>query len=156
MLRTDYLAFSHDTGRQVRDAHGRVGLVDVLAAGARGAVGVDAQVRRVDLHRLRLVGLGQCGDRARAGVDAPLRFRRGHALHAMTTRLELELPVDAVTDQPDHHVLVAAHFARTLADELGAPALALRIAGVHAQQVAREQGRFVPAGPGSNFQKGVA
>ena len=35
--------------RAVGDAHGRVGLVDVLAAGARGAVGVDLQVVVVDL-----------------------------------------------------------------------------------------------------------
>ena len=35
-----------DAGRQVGDAHGRVGLVDVLAAGAAGAHGVDADVLR--------------------------------------------------------------------------------------------------------------
>ena len=39
----------HDAGRQVGQAHRRVGLVDVLAAGARRAVGVDAQVLLVDL-----------------------------------------------------------------------------------------------------------
>ena len=38
-----------DAGREVGDAHGRVGHVDVLAAGARRAVGVDAQVLLVDL-----------------------------------------------------------------------------------------------------------
>jgi hypothetical protein len=36
-------------GRPVGDAHRRVGLVDVLAAGARRAVGVDLQVVVVDL-----------------------------------------------------------------------------------------------------------
>ena len=39
----------HDAGGQVGEAHRRVGLVDVLAAGARGAVGVDAQVLLVDV-----------------------------------------------------------------------------------------------------------
>jgi hypothetical protein len=33
-----------DAGRHVGDAHRRIGGVDVLAAGARGAVGVDAAV----------------------------------------------------------------------------------------------------------------
>ena len=41
VLRAVVLALHDDVGRQVRDAHRRVGLVDVLAAGARGAVGVD-------------------------------------------------------------------------------------------------------------------
>ena len=46
-------SFWQDTtmpGRQVGEAHGRVRLVDVLAAGARRAVGVDAEVLLVDLH----------------------------------------------------------------------------------------------------------
>ena len=84
------LAFHHDAARQVRDAHGRVGLVDVLAAGAGGAVGVDAQIRRIDLDLLHLVELRQDGDRHRGGVDAALRFGRRHALHAMRAGLELQ------------------------------------------------------------------
>jgi hypothetical protein len=44
VLRALVLALDDDARRQVRDAHGGVGLVDVLAAGAGGAVGVDAQV----------------------------------------------------------------------------------------------------------------
>src|SRR3954447_19089261 len=48
-LRALVLALHNDAGRAVRDAHGRVGLVDVLAAGARRAVGVDLQVVGVDL-----------------------------------------------------------------------------------------------------------
>ena len=49
MLRALVLARHDDAGRQVRDAHRRVGDVDVLAAGAARAVGVDAQVLLVDL-----------------------------------------------------------------------------------------------------------
>jgi hypothetical protein len=36
------LALDHDAGRQVGDADRRLGLVDVLAAGAGGTVGVEA------------------------------------------------------------------------------------------------------------------
>src|SRR5579872_2707455 len=40
VLRALVLALHHDAARQVGDAHRGVGLVDVLAAGARGAKGV--------------------------------------------------------------------------------------------------------------------
>ena len=72
-----------------------VGLVDVLAAGAAGAEGVDAQLGRVERDLLGLVGLGQHRDRAGAGVDAALGLGRRHALHAVAAGFELELRVDA-------------------------------------------------------------
>ena len=53
-----------------------------------------------------------------------------------------------------HHLLVAAELGGRLTDELAAPAAALRIAGVHAQQVAGEQGRLVAAGTSANFHEG--
>ena len=48
-LRALVLALDDDSGRQVRDPDGRVGLVHMLAAGALRAVGVDAKVVLVDL-----------------------------------------------------------------------------------------------------------
>src|SRR5690606_25114389 len=45
------LRFDHDAAGQVGDADRRVGLVDVLAAGARRAEGVHPQVGRIDLDR---------------------------------------------------------------------------------------------------------
>ena len=116
------LALGDDAGRDVRDAHRRVGLVDVLAAGAAGAVGVDAQVGRVDLHRLRLVGLGQHGDRAGAGVDAALGLGGRHALHAVAAGFEAQLAEDLVADDAHHHFLVAAELALAFAHDLAAPA----------------------------------
>ena len=156
MLAAVVLALGHDAGRDVRDAHGGVGLVDVLSARAARAVGVDAQVGRVDLHGHGLVGLGQHGDRAGAGVDAALRLGGGHALHAMAARLEAQVAENVVADDAHHHFLVAAEFALALAHDLAAPAGALAIARVHAQQVAREEGRFVAARARADFEKGVA
>src|SRR5690606_20998287 len=46
MLRAVVLTLNDDTGGHVRDTHGRIGLVDVLTAGAAGPVSVDAQVGR--------------------------------------------------------------------------------------------------------------
>jgi hypothetical protein len=54
-LRALVLALHDDVRRAVRDPHGRVGLVDVLAARARRAVGVDLQVVVVDLDVAALV-----------------------------------------------------------------------------------------------------
>ena len=46
------LALSHDAGGDVRHAHGAVGAVDVLAARAARAVGVDAHILHVDFKVL--------------------------------------------------------------------------------------------------------
>src|SRR5580692_9200466 len=50
VLGTLVLAGDHETGRQVGDPHRRVGDVDMLAARAGAAEGVDAQVLLVDGH----------------------------------------------------------------------------------------------------------
>src|SRR6185312_2468827 len=47
VLRALVLAFDDDAGRKVRDADRRIGLVDVLAAGAGRAVGVDLEIDRI-------------------------------------------------------------------------------------------------------------
>jgi hypothetical protein len=63
----------------VHDAHGRLGLVDVLAAGAAGAHGVDAQVVGPDVD-VDLLGLGQHRHRSRP------RCARGPWLSVSGTR----------------------------------------------------------------------
>src|ERR1700722_7074505 len=65
------LAGDHDPGRQVRDAHRRVGRVDGLAAGTAGTVDVDAQFVLVDLHVHR-VCLRRHEHASGGGVDAAL------------------------------------------------------------------------------------
>ena len=65
------LAAHHDAGRQMGDAHGRVGGVHTLPAGTGRAEHVDTQVVGVDLD-VDLLGLGQHEDPGRGGVDAAL------------------------------------------------------------------------------------
>jgi len=55
----------------VPDAHRRLGLVDVLSAGAAGPHRLDDEVVLLDLD-LDGVGFGQDGDGGRGGVDAAL------------------------------------------------------------------------------------
>src|SRR5690606_13105692 len=124
------LGLDHDAGGQVGDADGRVGLVDVLAAGARGAEGVDAQVGRVHLDRLAVLLDRDDRHRCRRGVDAPLGLGLGHALHAMGAGLELQAGVDAGAVDPRDHLAEAAVFAGTGRFDLHPPALALGVARV--------------------------
>src|SRR5574343_984814 len=108
VLRTTVLAFGNDAGRQVGDAHRRVGLVDVLAASTGGTEGVDAQVGRVEVDVLDLVGFRHHGNGARRGVDAPLGFGLRHALHAVAAGVELQARISAVAGQPADDFAVAA------------------------------------------------
>jgi hypothetical protein len=85
VLRAVVLALHDDTGRHVGDADRRVGLVDVLAAGAGGAEGVGAQVGGVDLDLDRVVDFGidvkagEAGVAAARGVEGRLAHQAVHA-----------------------------------------------------------------------------
>src|SRR5438445_10516591 len=70
VLRAVVLALHDDAGRDVREAHRRIGLVDVLAARARGTEGVGAHVGGVDLDLDRVVDLG-VDEHAREARVAP-------------------------------------------------------------------------------------
>ena len=73
----------------MRQAHGRIGLVDVLAAGAAGAVGVGAHVGGVDVDLDRVVDLGidkQAGKRGVAPARAVERRFAHQAVHAGSVR----------------------------------------------------------------------
>src|SRR5690606_10814034 len=134
VLRALVLAFDHDAARQVRDAHGRVRLVHVLSACAGGAEGVDAQVGVVDLDVLDLVQLRKDRHGDRRGMDAALRLRCRHALHAVRARFELEARVGAPAADARDHFLVSAVLAGALAQYLDGETFRFGIAGVHAQQ----------------------
>ena len=89
-------------------------------------------------------------------MDPPLRLGRGHTLHAVAARFELERGVDEIAFDADDKLLVAAEVARTLRQHLGAPAFALGVAQVHAREVAGEQRRLVAAGAGADLEEDVA
>ena len=77
--------------RLVRDPHGRVGLVDVLAAGARGAVGVDLEVVVVDLDVAGLLDDGRdldARERRLAAVGGVERRQPHEPVHALLGRVE--------------------------------------------------------------------
>src|ERR1700688_188831 len=71
VLRAAVLHADHDAGRNVGDADRGFGLVDVLAAGALRAHGLDAQIVVLDLD-VDLLDFGQHGDGRCRGVDTAL------------------------------------------------------------------------------------
>ena len=135
------------------DAHGGIGLVHVLAPGAGGPVGVDAQVGGVDVD-LHVLGLGQHRHGGRRGVDAPLRLRGRHPLHPVHPAFELQPPEHPVAGDGRDDFLIAAGLALGNALDLHAPAVQGGIALVHAKKVPREQGRLVAAGARAHLQDG--
>ena len=143
-----------EPGRQMGDAHGRIRLVDVLAAGAAGAHGVDADVLGADVE-VDVLRLRQHGDGGGRGVDAPARLGGGNALHAVDARLVLEAGKHALARDRRHDLLVAAEIVLRQADDLGLPAALLGIAAVHAEEVGREQRGLVAAGAGAHLQDGA-
>ena len=97
----------HHAGGDVRDAHRGVGGVDRLPTRAARAIHVDADLALFDLD-VDLFGLGEHGDRAGRGVDAPLVFGGGHALHAVHARLVFEVGVGALAHHHGDHLFEAA------------------------------------------------
>ena len=155
LLRTTVHAADDHAGGLVLDLHSGVGGVHALATRAGGTADVDLKFVRVELD-INLLGLGQHGDGDGARVDAPLRFRRGHALHAVDAALEFQflenvLPLDAEDD-----LLVAAEVGGTGVHLLDAPAQALGVADVHSVQVGTKQRGLGPAGAGPDFHDRVA
>src|SRR5713101_278353 len=85
VLRAVILALYHDAGRQMRDAHGRIGLVDVLSARAGSAIGVDAQLRGIhsDLDALVDFGIDEHARERRMAPGVRVERRLAHqAMHA--------------------------------------------------------------------------
>ena len=155
MLRALVLTLHHHAGRQVGDANSGVGLVDVLAAGAGGAIGVDAQICRIDLVVGDFICFRQHGHRAGRGVDAALRLGGRHALHPVRAGFELQQRVGPVADDSRDDFLVAAQLAVAAAQDFYLPAAALGVFAVHAEKVRGKQRGLIAPGPGAYLKKDV-
>ena len=80
VLRALALALHHEAAGQMGSADGRIGLVDVLVAGARRAEGVDAQIARVDVDRDGIIDFG-VDEHARERGVAPAGGIEGRLAH---------------------------------------------------------------------------
>src|SRR5258705_4704873 len=135
----------HDLpGRDVRDPYRGVGRVHSLPALATRAVYVDLEIALWDLD-VDLLGLRKHRDRRGRRMDAPLRLGRGHALHAVHARFELQLAVRALARDPEDDLFEAALLRVALRQDLDLPAVALGVAREHPVEIGREQGCLLPA-----------
>ncbi len=138
----------------MRDPHGGIRGVDALAPGPRRSVYVDAQVVGVDLD-VHLLGFRQHRHGDGRGVNASLGFGRRHALHAVGPALVLQC---AVSPRPLDHgddFLEAAHPRGMMGEDFHLPPAVLGIAGIHAEQIAGKEPRFLPTGAGPDFQNDI-
>jgi hypothetical protein len=139
----------------MRDAHGRIGRVDVLAAGARRTVGVDAAVALVDLDVDRVVDDRIDPDRRERGVTARIAVIGRDADEAVHARFGLQPAIGIVTLDEERRGLDARFFAVMDFQELHLVARTLGPAGIHAQKHVRPVLAFRAAGAGMHFEIGV-
>src|SRR6202020_2344903 len=111
------LAGDHAPGGNVSDAHRRLGLVHVLAAGAARAVHVGAQIRRIDLDVDIVVHLGRYEDGGERGMPAIPGIERRFAHQAMHAGLGPEPSIRIVAGHADGRTLDARDLARALVDD---------------------------------------
>mmetsp|Transcript_24717 Transcript_24717/g.82166 ORF Transcript_24717/g.82166 Transcript_24717/m.82166 type:complete len:378 (-) Transcript_24717:300-1433(-) len=143
-----------DAGRLVRQVDRRLDLVDVLPARAARASRVHLDVAGLDLDG-NLVHLGHDSDRRRRGVHAPLRLCRGHALHTVDARLELELRVDRLALDLERRVAHTACVGVRGGHDSRLPALRLGVARVEREQVVRPNRGLVAAGARADLKHHV-
>src|SRR6202034_4409646 len=108
------------------DPDRRFGLVDMLAAGARGAIGVDLEIGLVDLE-VRFLGDRKHGDGCGRRVDSPLGLGRRDALTTMYAALELEPGENAASRNLGYELLEASGRALARRQNFDLPALPLGV-----------------------------
>ena len=131
------------------------GLVDVLSAGPRRAVGVDAAIGLVDVDLDAVVDHRIDPDRGEAGVTAGVRVERRNPHEAMHAELGLQPAVGVVALDDDGRRLDARFVASSLFDHLDVELAPLGPANVHAQEHARPVAALRAAGAGVDFEIGV-
>jgi hypothetical protein len=153
-LRLFVLAAHHRVGGKMRDADGRVGGVDRLAAGAGGTERVDAEILLFDLD-VDFFGFREDGYGDGRGVDAALRFGGGDTLDAVDAGLVLHLSVDALAFHDGGDVLEAAYVGLGFGEDFYLPLVLLGEAKIHAKDFGDEERGFVSAGAGAEFEDDV-
>jgi hypothetical protein len=139
----------------VGDAHRRLGLVDVLAAGAGSAVGVDAAIALVDVDLDAVVDHRIDPHRGEAGVAARVRIERRDAHQPVHARLGLQPAVRVVALDHDRRRLDAGFVAGGLFEHLDVEFAPLAPAHVHAQQHARPVAALGAAGARMHLDIGI-
>ena len=134
VLRALVLTTGDDAGRQMRNAHGRVRRVHVLAALAPRPVRVDAQLVGFDVDDDGIVDLRRNVHGSEAGVAALGLIKRRDAYQPMHTCLSLQQAKGKLAGDGEGRGLDPRLIAILDLVDLGLEALALGPAQVHAHQ----------------------
>src|SRR5229473_8023512 len=116
------------------DAHGGVGSVHGLAAGAGGAKGVDAQVLRLDFD-VDFIGPRKHGDGGSGGVNAPLLLGGGNTLDAVHAAFVLQLGIDFVALNGGDDFFHSAKRRGRAFQDFDLPAQRFRVARIHTEEI---------------------
>src|SRR5581483_1746650 len=156
VLRALVLAGDDDPGGEMREAHGGVGLVDVLSAGTARPVRIDAEVLVADLDLDLLLDVGKHEDRRERRLPPGIRVERRDADQAVDAGLGLRIAVRIRALDGERRALDARAFAGLLLEELGPEPAPLAPAEVHAEEHLGPVLRLEPAGAGMNLDDRVA
>ena len=150
------LALGDDARREVGQPDRRIGLVDVLAAGALRAEGVDPDLVPVELDLDVVLGLREDLDQGERRLAPVLRVERADPHEPMDAALGAQPAVRAPAVDRDGHALEAGLLAFLLVEDLGREAVPLRPAEVHPQEHLGPVGRLGAAGAGADREEGGA
>ena len=128
------LAGDHDARGEVRDAHGRVGGVDALAAVTGRVVHVNAQVVGVNLDLNVIRQDGEHLNAGKGGLTALLRVGGRDANEAMDTLLGAEHPVGVLPAHGERRAVKPDGLAGHGVVDGDLPASAVAVALVHAEE----------------------
>ena len=149
------LALHDDAGREVGDAHGGFDFVDVLAAVAAGAKGVDAQIVGLDVDFDAIVNFRDDEDGGERSVAARGLVERRDAHQAVHAAFAGEHAVGVLAFDLHGGGFDARFFAGRGIEDRGAKTFVLGPAQVHAQKHFGPVLRFGAAGAGLYGDDGV-
>ena len=152
VLRAVVLTLHDDVGRQVGDADGAVGLVDVLPPRARRPVGVDAQVLVLDHDLDGVVDHRVDPGRGKTGVAAGTGIIGRNADQAVHAAFRLEPAIGVMAGNLQRRRLDTGFFAGAFFQPFDLVAMGLGPARIHAQQHFGPILGLGAAGPGVNFK----
>ena len=145
----------HGIGRNMRQADGRIRLVDMLSARARGAVGVGAHVRGINVDLDGVIHHRRDADRGEGGVPLGCRVIGADAHQPVHTRFRLQPAIGIGPGDQDGGRLDAGLIARFLGLELDFIAVRPGPAAVHPQQHSGPVAGLGAAGAGVHLKIGV-
>ena len=139
------------TRRNVGHTNGGIGFIDVLATRPGRPHRIDADIAHGEIN-INIFGLWKDGHSRRAGVNTALSFGDGDALHAVDAGFEFHFAKYALAGDGCDDFFIAAHRGLRFAFDFDFPSLQTGVAGIHREEIARENCGFIAASACPNFE----